>query len=935
MSGSAERRAGYGAGRSLPTGTLTFLFTDIAGSTQRWDKDRVAMQEAVRRHDALVREAIEGRGGHVFKTVGDAFCAVFERPEAAAPAALDIQRAIGAEDFGAVGGLTVRVALHTGTSDERSGDFYGPAVNRVARLLGIAHGGQILVSGVTSDLILGQLPPQANLKDLGSHRLKDLAHPEHVYQLLAPDVHRDFPPLRSLESLPNNLPLQVTSFVGRDEEIAQITQLLGQHRLVTLAGSGGVGKTRTSLQVGANLLDGSGDGVWFVELAAINDPSLLPNAIASAMQFELPSQTDPTAALVAALKHRRLLLILDNCEHLVEPAAAIVSAILRGCPSVTVLASSRQGLGISGEETFRVPSLSLPSEEELATLDAEKARDFGAIALFVERAVSADKRFALTDENARVIGEIVRRLDGIPLAIELAAPRIKLLSPPQLRQRLDERFRILTGGSRDALPRQQTLRALIDWSYDLLDERERALFRRVGIFVDGFTFEAASAVCTDATLDENDVFDVLASLVEKSLLVAEVSAEATRYRLLESTRAYALDKLAATAELDVLAGRHLDYFRALGERATEVLESTGNYALHAQLKDELENIRTALTWALTHGQIIAASTLAVGMVPVWVDLGFFHEGTERLEACLALLPESEHRLSCVVLIGLAGLNENTVRIVRSLDPSRRAIEHARALGDPSLLHRALMSYSVKARRAGQIDESAAALDEADNLENWAPTPAQRIRTVANRAILAGYQGDLETASLLGREARAGWRALGNAPNEANATLNLAEDEHQCGNTQRAIELVRETLAHREGLNLGRRAHLQVNLAGYLVSLGDVAATRSTVAEAFSVTQRVDWSSGRATMALEHLALAHALRGSLEQAALLEGYCTARFHADCYEREYTESLTHDKLMTLLRAAYSSDALDALLARGAVLSPEEAVAEGLREEPAPGP
>jgi predicted ATPase len=691
-----------------------------------------------------------------------------------------------------------------------------------------------------------------------------------------------------------------------------------------------VGKTRTSLQVGANLLDGSGDGVWFVELAPINEPALLPNAIATALRLDLPMQADPVEALVSALKHRQLLLILDNCEHLVEPAAAIVSAILRGCPSITVLASSRQGLGIAGEETFRMPSLSLPSEEDLADFDAEKARRFGAIALFAERAVSADKRFALNDENARVVGEIVRRLDGIPLAIELAAPRIKLLSPAQLRQRLDERFRILTGGSRDSLPRQQTLRALIDWSYDLLDERERALFRRVGIFVDGFTFEAASAVCTDAALDETDVFDVLASLVDKSLLVAEFSGEATRYRLLESTRAYALEKLAETAELDVLAGRHLDYFRAFAEGAAQTLESTGSDLPYVGVKAEIENIRTALTWALAHQQIIAASALAAAMTPLWTDLGSSQEGTERLEACLALVPESEHGLCSALYRGITALEGNASRTNRALDAARRALAHARLSGDRSALFRSLMGVSVMARRGNAIDESSAAQDEAENLENWTPTPAQRARTAQNRASLAAMRGDFETSRRLNQEARTAWRALGNSAGEANTTINLAENEHQMGDTKRAVEFVRETLTRSRAFSTGARAHLQVNLAGYLVSQGDVEATRSTLSEVIPTLQRIDSNSGQITIGLEHLALAHALGGNFEVAARLEGHCARVFADSGFEREYTENLTYEKLMTLLRAHYADDELATLLAQGAALGTQEAIDEGMRAE-----
>ncbi|MBD5635712.1 MAG: adenylate/guanylate cyclase domain-containing protein, partial [Candidatus Eremiobacteraeota bacterium] len=443
--------------------------TDIEGSTQRWDRDCAAMETAVRRHDVLMREAIGRHGGHVFKTIGDAFCAAFSRPEDAVAASFDAQRALGAEDFAAVDGVRVRAAIHTGTADERDRDYFGPAVNRVARLLSIAHGAQVLVSGATSALVQGSLPPQTGLRDLGEHRLKDLSRPEHVYQLLGPNVVADFPPLRSLDAMANNLPCVITSFIGRKDEVAEIIALLTGHRLVTLVGSGGVGKTRTALQVAANSVDGSGDGVWFVELAPLSNGDLIPSTVAHTMGLTLPAEGDQIEHLVRALQKKRALLVFDNCEHLVEASARVIGAILRGCSQVAVLATSRHGLGIFGEATYRIPPLTTPSDAGGASLSAAEASDYTAIALFVERARAADNRFALTDDNAAVVADICRRLDGIALAIELAAARVTILSPRQLRDKLDERFRILTGGKRDLLPRQRTLRALIDWSHDLLD----------------------------------------------------------------------------------------------------------------------------------------------------------------------------------------------------------------------------------------------------------------------------------------------------------------------------------------------------------------------------------------------------------------------------------------------------------------------------------
>ncbi len=632
----------------LPTGTVTFVFTDIEGSTARWERDRAAMQDAVRRHDAPMRAAIAAHDGVVFKTIGDAFCAAFARLEDAVGAMLDAQRALAVEDFSAVDGLRVRAAIHTGTTDERDGDYFGPAVNRVARLLAIGHGSQVLVSGVTADLVQGDLPSQASLRDLGEHRLRDLARPEYVYQLVAPDLAAEFPALRSLDVLPNNLPRMLTSFVGREAEIAEIAALIDTNPLVTLVGSGGVGKTRTSLQIAANLLDGAGDGVWFIELAPLASGDYIPSTIAHALGITLPPEGDQIEQLTRALKEKRALLVFDNCEHMVEPAARVISAILRTCPSVKILASSRQGLGIAGEATYRMPSLNVPRDADRATLTAAESTHYAAISLFVERAQAGDQRFGLTDDNAPIVADICRRLDGIPLAIELAASRVKMFSPQQINESLNERFRMLTGGSRDVLPRQQTLRALIDWSHDLLDERERVVFRRLGIFVNGFTYAGAVAVAGGEDLDEFEIFDVLASLVDKSLVLAEPQADAVRYRLLESTRAYASERSEVAGERDLLAARHLSYLR---NRFAELWSTQERTARQTDIVEafaaELEDVRYALDGALARSALIEGAEL-LSFAKQWVDLGrclggptlrAIHRGasTERVATSIAPL----------------------------------------------------------------------------------------------------------------------------------------------------------------------------------------------------------------------------------------------------------------------------------------------------------
>src|SRR5579871_5539819 len=530
-SGGMVRALGFALRAPLPSGTITLLFTDIEGSTRQWEERRVAMAEALRRHDALLRTAIEANGGYVFKTVGDAFCAAFARPADAVAAAADAQRALAVEDWSAVGGLAVRMALHSGATDERDGDYYGPAVNRVARLLAIVHGGQVVASATTALLLRGMLPEQTELRDLGDHHLKDLVEPERVWQVLAPGLAESFPPLRSLESLSNNLPRQLTPLVGRDDVLAEVEPLVLEQPLVTLLGTGGIGKTRLALQAGADLLDGVGDGVWLVELATLSDAASVVPAIASIFGLREQRERPLFDVLVQYLRSRRLLLILDNCEHLIAEAARVAEAILRAAPRVRILATSREPLRIAGEHIYRVPPLSVPSGESPT---AEDALQYGAIAFFVERARASDARFALSDENAPIVAEICRRLDGIALAIELAAARVKVMTPRQLAQRLDERFRVLTGGSRSALPRQQTLRALIDWSYGLLSETEQRLFWRISIFIGGCTIEASEAVCADETIDALDAIDLVSSLVDKSLVVAEVEEHFTRYRLLES-----------------------------------------------------------------------------------------------------------------------------------------------------------------------------------------------------------------------------------------------------------------------------------------------------------------------------------------------------------------------------------------------------------------
>jgi predicted ATPase/class 3 adenylate cyclase len=473
----------------------TYLFTDIEGSTRLWETEPDKMRPALARHDTIVRTCVEGNGGTVVKMSGDGVHAVFADPLDAVRATLELQRTIAELKATEGVALQIRCGMHAGVDERRDNDFFGSGVNRAARIMSVAHGGQVLLSQAVAALVSGRLPDGVSLRDLGAVRLRDLASPERVYQVVHQQLRQGFPPLRSLEATPNNLPQQLTSFVGRERELADIRNQLGNTRLLTLFGAGGLGKTRLSLQVAAEVLDDYPDGVWFVDLAPMTDARLVPQAAASVLDVKEEVGRPVLEALVKFVDDRKLLLILDNCEHLLHACAELVTQLLRSGPHLRILASSRQPLQVAGETTYHVPSLSVP--EPQGTVTIQVLAQYEAVRLFVDRARAVQPSFQITDTNSRAVVDICHRLDGIPLAIEFAAARVRALSVDEISARLNDRFRLLTGGDRTALPRQQTLRASIGWSYDLLTDHERALLRRLSVFAGGWTLEAVETVGVD------------------------------------------------------------------------------------------------------------------------------------------------------------------------------------------------------------------------------------------------------------------------------------------------------------------------------------------------------------------------------------------------------------------------------------------------------
>ncbi len=619
---------------SLPSGTVTFLFTDVESSSVVAQQQPETWEAMQARQQVILRTAIDGHHGSIFKTLGDGVCAAFPTARDGLQAALEAQQALECENWGQ-SPVHVRMGIHTGEAQARDDDYTGYlTLTRAQRLMAAAHGGQILLSNASAELVRGGLPANASLRDLGEHRLKNLLSPEHIWQLLAPHIPADFPPVTSLNSLPNNLPVQLTSFVGRQAEISQVRSLMGTHRLITLTGTGGTGKTRLALQVAAEVLDSYKDGVWLVELGPLSDPALVPNAVASVLGVREQPGRPLMATLLDWLRDRELLLLLDNCEHLILACAEFAEAVLRCSRGSCILASSREALCIEGEISYRVPSLESPDPARTPCIRAEELIQFTAVRLFVERLSEAVGTFAITEANAPAIVQICHRLDGIPLALELAAVRVKVLTVEQIAERLDDRFRLLTGGSRTALQRHQTLRSLIDWSHSLLTGSEQTLLRRLSVFAGGWTLEAAEQVCASDGIESSEVLDLLTRLVDKSLVAVVRDAHHARYRMLETIRDYAREKLGESGEAASIRNRHLDLMQDLAARAEPKIYSREEMIWLERLDAEIDNMRTALEWAHTREDPEAGLRLVGALSFYWSTRDYWHDSQKWIREAL-------------------------------------------------------------------------------------------------------------------------------------------------------------------------------------------------------------------------------------------------------------------------------------------------------------
>jgi predicted ATPase/class 3 adenylate cyclase len=813
----------------LPAGTVTFLFTDIEGSTRLWEQHPEAMRATLARHDALGCEIITAHEGVLVKSrgEGDSLFAVFARATDALTAACHLQQALMVEPWPTPTSLRVRMALHTGEADLREGDYYGPAVNRCARLRAAAHGGQVLLSSVTRELVWDRLPAAVSLQDLGEHRLRDLARPERLFQLLHPSLPNDFPPLRTLGSRPHNLPVLRAALLGRERDVTVVRELLLRDEvgLVTLTGPGGTGKTRLGLQVAAELLDEFGDGVFFVDLAPLRDPELVASSIAQSLGTpEMPARP-LQESLKIHLGAKHLLLLLDNFEHVLA-AASLVVDLLASCPQLKFLVTSRAILHLREEKEFPVSPLALPDPKRVPPV--EELLQYPAVQLFVQRAQDVKPEFHLTSENARTTAEICHSVDGLPLAIELAAARIKLFSPQALLARLENRLKLLTGGARDLPERQQTLRSTIGWSYDLLDEPGRRLLRRLSVFAGGCTLDAAEAVCNAAGDRECDLLDGLASLVDQSLLqLQEQPAGESRFTLFETIREYGWEQLVASDEAAATRERHARYFLALAERARPEFRELAQHEWLERLEREHNNLRAALDWFQAEGgDAQAGLRLARGLWSFWVSHVHLSEGRERLSRLIAMVgpaptTQRAHGLFHAGVLAKLQLDHEAARLLyeESLAIFRQSgVQREAAL--------ALINLAQLAVEEGKYEQSATLLAEALTLSqasgDWRYLTAFCLYV---KGLQAYAQGDLTLAAGHCRESVTLYRAVGEEWLIIMPLILQGRAACRQGDHQQAEALFRESLTYCER----RRERRQV--APTLEGLAAVAMGRGHLARA--------------------------------------------------------------------------------------------------------
>jgi predicted ATPase/class 3 adenylate cyclase len=911
--------------------TLTFLFTDVEGSTYLWEKNPKAMSEALAQHDEILRTAIEAHDGHVFKTVGDAFHAIFSAAPDALEAALEAQRALLREEWAETGPLRVRMALHTGAAEERAGDYFGPSLNRVARLLSAGHGGQVLMSLTTEELVQAKLPKNTGLRDLGERRLKDLSRPERVFQITASGLPSEFPPLNTLDSRRNNLPAQPTPLVGRERELEEVLTLLrspNSVRLLTLTGPGGTGKTRLGLQAAAELTDEFEDGVFFVALAAIADPALVAPTVARTLGLTESGNQPPEELLKGYLRERQMLLMLDNFEQVLE-SALLLDELLSTASGLKVLATSRTPLRLYGEHEFPVPPLSLPDPESVSPV--ELLIRYEAVKLFVDRARAVRPDFSLTEENAPAVVAICARLDGLPLAIELAAARTKLLPPQAMLSRLGNRLKLLTGGARSLPERQRTLRNTIEWSYEMLDEGETTLFARLAVFSGGATLEAVEAVCDPQGDLPVDTLEGVASLLDKSLLRQEDGQGGEpRFVMLETIHEYASERLNEQGDVETIKRAHAEYFLFLAEEAEPKLWGAEDAAWLDRLEQDHDNMRAALSWAIEHGEAELALRIAGALRWFWFAEGSYGEGRKWLEEALIEDRGTSAEARAKALDGVGWLAHEQ----GDMDKAEAAAEEVLQLSNEAAVGSAVAADSKHmlgeaARLRGEHERATALIEESLAVHREAGDSRGIAWSLGSLANAAADRGDHERANELYEEGLALSRELGAARPLGDFLISLGYEYLLEGDYERATALNEEAVAlyRKRGHRGGLQAALD-NLGWAALVMGDYDRAQALHEESLTLSRELG-DKYTASESLEGLACSTVAKEEVERAGRLFGAAEALREAVGYQQTLKERALREPYLATARSRLGGSSWARAWEKGRSMTFEDAIAYALRE------